>query len=79
MWTVYGTNVDPATATDEDWVVVDDVFEGSLEDVDFTPYGYTIDEDKQGEYQYYKFYFTYGVAYHLGAFQLCEIYLYIEA
>ncbi len=50
-WIFYGS-------TDgENWVVLDYVQEASqvIERVDFTYYAFLIDEDKQGEYQYYKF------------------------
>ena len=74
MWTVYGSN--KADATDEEWVMIDDVFDGATQAVDSTPYGYTIDEASQGEYTYYRFQFTFGITGGLGAFQLNEMYLY---
>lgn len=35
------------------WTILDQVEGSEMDDVNFTPYGYTIDEENQGEYQYY--------------------------
>lgn len=42
------------------WVLLDDVFDGNMADADAMPYGYLIDEDKQGAYQYYCWFIDYG-------------------
>ena len=76
MWYVYGSN--SADAAEDEWVMLDYVFDGATEDVNSTPFGYTIDEDKQGEYTFYKFQFTFGVSYSLTNYQLNELYLYVE-
>ena len=76
MWYVYGSN--SADAAEDEWVMLDYVFDGATEDVNSTPFGYTIDEDKQGEYTFYKFQFTFGVSYSLTIYQLNELYLYVE-
>ena len=78
-WKVFATNVDPATATEDDWTEIDYVFEGNTANENSTPYGYTVDEDKQGEYTYYKFQFLFGIGTTLSQFQLNEMYLYIPA
>ncbi len=77
-WILYGTNTDPATATDADWKVLDDVKNGATEDVNLTPYGYTIDAANQAEYTYYKIVFSIGagLTYGLTELQLSELYLY---
>lgn len=74
-WRVYATNTDPESAGEDDWTVIDYVYDGGTRHADFTPFGYTIDEDKSGEYRYYKFEFLYGVEENLAAIQLCELWL----
>ena len=71
-WTLYGWD-----ETASDWVVIDYVYDGAMQDVNATPFGYTIDEDKQATYSSYKFEFAFGVDYPLTVLQLDEIYLYV--
>lgn len=42
------------------WTVLDYVYDGNMADADFTPHGFKIDEDKQGEYQNYCWFIEYG-------------------
>ncbi len=45
---------------DAGWVLLDDVYDGNMDDANFTPFGYKIDEDKQGEYKYYAWHIEFG-------------------
>ncbi|MBQ8383145.1 MAG: hypothetical protein IJX47_08080 [Clostridia bacterium] len=77
-WYLYGTN-DPAALTAEDpetveWVVLDYVYDGMLDDVDLLSYGIPVDEAKQGEYLYYAWVAGYTSD---GEFRLSELELYI--
>ena len=73
-WTLYGWD-DAAS----DWVVIDYVYDGAMQDVNATPFGYSIDADKQATYSSYKFEFTFGVSGPITVLQLNEIYLYVDA
>lgn len=55
----------PTVAVDMDdagWVLLDDVYDGNMDDANFTPFGYKIDADKQGEYKYYAWHIEFGGA-----------------
>ncbi len=71
-WYIYATN--DKTQDLEEWTILDYVYDGSMADADFTPFGYSIDEDKQGEYQYYCWF----VEYTGGSLQVCELLLYAD-
>ncbi len=79
-WTLYGSNTafeaDGSTdpSTDDNWVALDYVYDGNVPDADFTPVGYEIDADKQGEYQYYCWSLTYSG----GAVQMNEMLFYVD-
>lgn len=38
------------------WEIIDQVYYSDMDDVDFTPYGYLIEEENQAEYKYYCWY-----------------------
>ncbi len=80
-WTLYGTNADPTTATDDDWKVLDDVKNAGTENVNDTGFAYDIDAANQAEYTHYKMVFTMGVRYEytLSGFQLSELFFYAAA
>jgi len=66
-WTLRGST------DQENWVDLDYVYDGAMEDVDHDFFGYTIDDDKQGSYQFYQLEITYTVS---GGMQINEMYLY---
>ncbi len=73
-WYIYGSQ----TGEDDSWTELDYVYDGSTENADATPYGYTIDADKQGEYKFYKYECVCLVdGGSVGQFQLNEMYFYI--
>lgn len=76
-WCFYGCNVDPATAQDDDWKLIDEVQISGIVDKNAAPFGYTIDTDKQATYSYYKieFYENLGGS-AINVLQLNEMYLY---
>ena len=73
-WILYG-----ATTEDGEYVELDVVDDGAMVETPATPFGYTIDADKQGEYSFYKIEFNFGVNGTLNVIQLNEIYLYEAA
>lgn len=89
QWVLFSTgnieNEDWTDAIDVDqeqnWTVVDVVSDAGLtvDNIgDFTAYNYTIDADKQGEYEYLVFDFTGSEEGVFAGFQLCEVYFYYE-
>ncbi len=78
-WTLYATNdatvfeeqsAEGATFDETKWTALDYVYDGSVLEANFAPNGYTIDADKQGEYQYYVWYLNYTTD---NVFQACEL------
>ena len=70
-WILYG-----AKTEDGEYVELDVVDDASIEETPATPFGYTIDADKQGEYSFYRIEFNFGMGETLRVLQLNEIYLY---
>ncbi len=71
-WTLYGSK----TGEDGTWVELDVVEDAGIVETPRTPYGYTIDTDKQCEYSFYYFEFTFGIDNTLTTLQYNELYLY---
>lgn len=70
-WWLYATNDESKPL--EEWDVIDYVYDGMITDTNFTPHGYEVDADKQGDYQHYCW--VIGYINH-GAFQVGELELY---
>ena len=73
-WILYGSKTE-----DGEYVELDVVDDAGLVETPHTPFGYSIDADKQGEYSFYRIEFTFGINDTLRVLQLNEIYLYTTA
>lgn len=76
-WTLYGTNdpdaLDPDSFYTADWQVLDSVYDGNMDEINFTSYGYVIDQENRGSYRYYALMLEYSET---NEFQACELELY---
>lgn len=79
-WKLYGSNTAPDEGGEGEWTLIDQVDDGVMEDVDNTPFGYTVDDSAVAEYKYLKIEFIRGTngGATLGDIQLNEILFYTK-